>query len=111
MESNAFGLRLKELRNAAGLTQVGLSEKSGLGKSTITDLEQGLYMPTWPTVLSLAAALGVTCEAFNQPAAADAAPSGRGRPAKPTDSKADVDTAEKGRLTPGTEKKRKGKKK
>jgi hypothetical protein len=49
----------------------------------ITKLEYGEREPSWPTVLALAKALDVTCEAFNGEAAAEA-PEQRspGRPRK-----------------------------
>jgi hypothetical protein len=42
--------------------------------------KQGRRMPGFDTVLALASALGVPCEAFKEPPLADAAPRGRGRP-------------------------------
>jgi hypothetical protein len=49
----------------------------------VADLEQGRYAPSWPTVVSLAEALGVECTAFlQQPqAGGEVKP---GRPRKPT---------------------------
>jgi transcriptional regulator with XRE-family HTH domain len=74
---------LKELREAAGLTQPQLAEKAGLSKAGIADIEQGRRVPSWDTVLALATALGVSCEAFtHQPAEREA--TGRGRPRKDT---------------------------
>ena len=61
-----FGLKLKELRKAAGLTQQQLAQNSGMALSSVAALEQGQYDATWPTVQALAAALGVTCEAFTR---------------------------------------------
>jgi len=43
----------------------------------IRNLEQGRTYPEWPSVLTLAKALGVTCEAFTQ------APAEREQPAAP----------------------------
>ena len=59
-----FAGRLKELRVAAGLTQEGLAERAKMSKAGIADLEQGRREPTWATVIALAEALGVTCQAF-----------------------------------------------
>lgn len=78
----SFGQRLRELRDAAGLTQKGLAEKAGVALRTVSSLEQGLYDATFPTVLALAAALGVDCTAFTQPPA-EREPAGPGRPRKP----------------------------
>jgi transcriptional regulator with XRE-family HTH domain len=80
-DDNQFGLRLKELREAAGLTQPQLAEKAGQSKAGIANLEQGRYDPSWSTVQALAGALGVDCRAFQRPPAGTA-PRGRGRPAK-----------------------------
>ena len=82
MESR-FALRLRELRQAAGMTQPELAEKSGLSKAGIADLEQGRREPSWSTVLKLAEALGVTCLAFTEPPSAKkSARRRRGRPRK-----------------------------
>jgi transcriptional regulator with XRE-family HTH domain len=80
MASGDFGLRLKELREVAGLTQPGLAEKAGMSKGGIADLEQGVNQPSWDSVRKLAAALGVTTEAFNVAPSPDVKPAGRGRP-------------------------------
>ncbi|HJT79461.1 MAG TPA: helix-turn-helix transcriptional regulator, partial [Gemmataceae bacterium] len=78
-----FGGQLKRLREAAGLTQGQLGERAGYHGFTVAKLEQGLQEPTWPTVLALAAALGVNCLAFVADGArTPAAPRGRGRPPK-----------------------------
>ena len=61
---SGFGRRLRELREAAGLTQHELAEKAGCHKQTITKLEAEAQEPAWPLVLALTQALGVTCEAF-----------------------------------------------
>lgn len=67
--AEGFAERLNELRAGAGLTQRQLAEKAGVKYGAVRDLEQGLNGPTWDTVLALAAALGVSVEAFTQPAA------------------------------------------
>ena len=77
----AFHARLKELREAAGLTQVDLAERSGVPKPSIANLEQGRRKPALETAQKLATALGVSCEAFNEPAESDE-PAPRGRPRK-----------------------------
>jgi transcriptional regulator with XRE-family HTH domain len=83
-ESERFGGRLRELREGAGLTQKQLAEAACLTTDGLVKLEAGRRGPTWETVLALAAALGVTCEAFTRPPA-DAAPRGPGRPPKDAD--------------------------
>ena len=50
---------LKELREAQFLTQRELAEKSGVGVATIARIEKGTRRPTFRTIKSLAAALGV----------------------------------------------------
>lgn len=64
MSAANFAGRLKELRVAAGLTQESLAERAKLSKAGIADLEQGRREPSWATVIALAEALGVTCQAF-----------------------------------------------
>jgi transcriptional regulator with XRE-family HTH domain len=59
-----FGDRLKELREAAGLTQTALAERSGLPLGNIRNYEQGKRMPLLPVAFSLAKALGTDCTAF-----------------------------------------------
>jgi transcriptional regulator with XRE-family HTH domain len=81
MNPEWFAGRLRELREAAGLTQQQLADKAGMKLGGIRDLEQGRRSPTWETVLAIAAGLGVGCEAFTVPPA-DRAPPGRGRPSK-----------------------------
>jgi transcriptional regulator with XRE-family HTH domain len=62
-----FGARLRELREAAGLSRSALGEKCGLTLDGIAQLESGRRRPMWESVLALAKALGVTCEAFQRP--------------------------------------------
>jgi len=82
--SNAtwIGARVKELREAKGWTQTQLAGQAGLTLDGLSRIERANRMPSWETVVALAEALGVTCEAFTQPPAGRE-PSGRGRPAKP----------------------------
>src|SRR3954469_9408998 len=61
-----FGVRLKELREKAGLTQPELAERAGMNRFGIAKLEQGVREPTWATVQALARALGVNCTAFEE---------------------------------------------
>jgi transcriptional regulator with XRE-family HTH domain len=53
-----FGSRLRELRRKRGVTQVLLSERSGLQQSHLSDMERGEKLPNLVTLLRLAAALG-----------------------------------------------------
>jgi transcriptional regulator with XRE-family HTH domain len=59
-----FNERLKQLREAAGLTQEQLAKASGLSVSAVSKLEQRGIDPSWSTVLRLAQPLGVTVIAF-----------------------------------------------
>ncbi|HVS40137.1 MAG TPA: helix-turn-helix transcriptional regulator [Gemmataceae bacterium] len=59
-----FAVRLKALREGAGLTQEQLADKAGLHLGAVFKLEQGVREPTWATVQALAHALGVGCAAF-----------------------------------------------
>jgi transcriptional regulator with XRE-family HTH domain len=60
----AFAAKLKNRREAAGMTQEQLARRTGLHLGAIFKLEQGAREPTWSTVQKLAAALGVDCTAF-----------------------------------------------
>ena len=86
-----FAMRLKELREGAGLTQQQLGERAGMHKLSVAKLEQGLREPSWATVQALADALGVVCEAFRvAPGPASVPQRGRPRKASP-----DVETGPK----------------
>jgi transcriptional regulator with XRE-family HTH domain len=52
-----FGERMREVRQKQGLTQVELSERSGLPQARISELERGARMPNLGTILRLAVAL------------------------------------------------------
>jgi transcriptional regulator with XRE-family HTH domain len=82
---SGFGERLKQLREAAGLTQQQVAERAGCNLFTVAKLEGAKQEPAWPLVLALAKALNVPCTAFQ--AADDTqptpeAPRGPGRPGK-----------------------------
>lgn len=81
MNASNFGLRLRELREQAGFTQAVLAEKIGTTVRNISRLETGAQEATWPIVLRLSEAFGVSCEAFCQPPASTGERK-RGRPAK-----------------------------
>jgi len=55
----AFGDRIRELRHAAGLSQEGLAEASGLHRTYISSLERGQRNVGLDNIYALAAALGV----------------------------------------------------
>jgi transcriptional regulator with XRE-family HTH domain len=77
-----FGRRLRELREAAGLTQQALAERVGVKWETISRWERGDREPNWSNILGLAQALGVDCTAFTQPPATEQPEPKRGRPRK-----------------------------
>lgn len=60
----SFARRLRELRTAAGLTQQQLADVAGITQATLSRLEAGTQAPGWDTVQAVAAALGVSTEAF-----------------------------------------------
>jgi transcriptional regulator with XRE-family HTH domain len=53
-----FGLRLKELRDAKGMTQDDLSEKAELFRTYLSRIETGVANPTLTVIHQLAGALG-----------------------------------------------------
>ena len=86
-EANRFASKLRDAREAAGLSQYALAKRSGLSKQALSGLEAGIREPTWQTVQLLAVALGVSCETFvdpemQPPEGSDAPPRSRGRPRK-----------------------------
>ena len=87
-KTTGFGLCLRELREAAGLSQAQLAERAGMHLHGVTKLEQGYREPSWATVLALAKALGVSTDAFAGCnailAAGRTGARPRGRPAKAT---------------------------
>jgi transcriptional regulator with XRE-family HTH domain len=114
-EAAWFGGRLRELREAAGLTQPQLAERVGISTRQVSRLETGEQVATWPTVLALAKALGVDCTAFTTPPAAEAAATRpRGRPrraagAEGAELEPGADVAPSETPPPGPEGKAKGK--
>jgi putative transcriptional regulator len=57
MKEETLGVRLKELRTAAGLTQAELAERVGVSRKTINTVENGVFVPSTLLALKLAAAL------------------------------------------------------
>ncbi len=82
MNAAWFSGRLRELREAAGLSRKSLAERAGLqSEAGIRDVEQGRRQPGWEMVVALCQALGVGCNAFLEEPAARA-PARGGRPRK-----------------------------
>ncbi len=80
----AFKDKLRALRELAGLSQDGLARAAGVSTSTVVKLEHGPLAPSWDTAVKLAAALGVSLDAFKDAPAADVAegPPPREKPRK-----------------------------
>lgn len=55
-----FGLKLKEIRNAKGISYQELREKTGLSLSYLSEIENGKKYPKGDKIIVLAAALGVS---------------------------------------------------
>jgi transcriptional regulator with XRE-family HTH domain len=88
VSDSSFAQRLQELREQAGLSQYEVAKRAGLTRQTLSRLEMGASIPSWPTVQALCRAIGVSCVAFDvdegtqEPAAT---PRGPGRPRKATE--------------------------
>jgi transcriptional regulator with XRE-family HTH domain len=60
-----FGRRLRQLREAAGLSVAALARTSGVHPQVLYELEKGRKVdPQWKTVRLVAAALGVSTDEF-----------------------------------------------
>lgn len=59
-----FGEKLRELRDAAGMTQLALSQAAGVPIGTVRDYEQGTRDPLLSNAQRLAKALGVSLDVF-----------------------------------------------
>jgi transcriptional regulator with XRE-family HTH domain len=66
MSTAWFADRLRELREAKGLTQKQLAELAGVSLRGVAQWEQGVREPGWSSVVALCEALAVSCEAFRQ---------------------------------------------
>ena len=55
-----YGIRIKEIREQVGMTQLELSEKSGISQEHISRIENGKFTPNVKTADRIAGALGVT---------------------------------------------------
>jgi DNA-binding XRE family transcriptional regulator len=54
-----FGQRLKVLRLAAGMTQIELAKKAGVGHSALVQYELGNELPRWDNLVKLIRVFGV----------------------------------------------------
>jgi len=60
-----FKDRLRQLREAAGLTQEQLATKANLPLGSLRNHEQGQRQPSWSAVVKLSKALGVSADVFS----------------------------------------------
>jgi transcriptional regulator with XRE-family HTH domain len=61
-----FGDRLRAVREQAGVSLSELGRRTDIAYQTIMKYERGENEPTWPTVLKIAEALGVSTEEFRE---------------------------------------------
>jgi len=66
-EIKAFGKRLKQLRLKKGLTQLDMEVESGISRTEISRIENGLKNIEFLTVVKLAAALDLSLHEFFKP--------------------------------------------
>lgn len=64
MDAQAIGRRLRDLREAKGVSLSALSRMAGVGKATMSGLETGTRNPTMETLWKVAAALEVPLTAL-----------------------------------------------
>ena len=62
MKDDTLGVRLKEVRTEAGLTQAELADLVGVSRKTINTVENGVFVPSTLLALKLAAALKTSVE-------------------------------------------------
>lgn len=62
--ADALSNRLREAREAQGLTQAQLAERVGVSRKTINTVENRVFVPSTVIALKLAAALGEPVEAL-----------------------------------------------
>ena len=66
IEIKAFGKRPKTIRQKKGLTQLDLELESGISRTEISRIENGLKNIEFYTIVKLAEALGVSLSEFFQ---------------------------------------------
>ena len=62
-----FGLRVKELRKASGLSQEAFADKCGFARSYMSRIERGGANPSLDAVEAFAVALGVPVQVLFDP--------------------------------------------
>jgi len=60
--AEGLGNRLRELREAKGLTQAQLADLIGVSRKTVNTVENGVFIPSTVVALKLAGALGCSVE-------------------------------------------------
>ena len=75
--SRAFGSKLRDARNEAGLSQGDLAERVDLSRTSITNIEKGNQQPTLKLAVKLAEEVGVSLSELLDEGGAES-------PAKPT---------------------------
>ena len=60
--AEGLGNRLRELREAKGLTQAQLADLIGVSRKTVNTVENGVFIPSTVVALKLAKALGCAVE-------------------------------------------------
>lgn len=56
----ALGMAIRQLREKRDATQEAVAHSAGITTATLGVIERGLSNPTWATIKSIGAALGVT---------------------------------------------------
>jgi transcriptional regulator with XRE-family HTH domain len=77
----AMGNRMRELREAAGMSRQQIADAAGVSVRAVIQWELGEREPGWFNVVSMAEALGVDCRAFLEEPV-ERPESRRGRPTK-----------------------------
>ena len=62
MAKNSFGQNLKQVRKAKHLTQEALAELAGINEKHISNIETGVYFPTYNTLNKILTALDLNIE-------------------------------------------------
>ncbi|MFM6933597.1 MAG: helix-turn-helix transcriptional regulator [Novosphingobium sp.] len=62
--ADKLATRLREVREARGLTQAQLAEAIGVSRKTINTVENGIFVPSTVIALKLAKVLGEPVEAL-----------------------------------------------
>lgn len=61
----SFAARLRELREASGLTPAALAQKAGMSRPVYHRIEAGQRLPSWASLRAIRNALGCSLAAFD----------------------------------------------